>query len=130
MPTRSTPLLPSAKSVRTRCACSNLAFTNEVAVQERVGVIQFEIDDQTGEELAAALDQIRSADGVIDVTQSPAFGKKGRMMASVQVLTRPDAIEAIGTLCFRQTTTLSPRSRTEARTILPRQAFTTSNGRG
>lgn len=105
-----------------------LAFTNEAAVQERIGVIQFEIDDQTGEELAVALDHIRAAEGVIDVTQSPVFGKKGRMMASVQVLTRPDAIEAIGTLCFRQTTTLGLRSRTEARTILPRQAVTTGDG--
>ncbi|MET3596898.1 uncharacterized protein (TIGR00299 family) protein [Mesorhizobium shonense] len=105
-----------------------LAFTGEAAVQERVGVIQFEIDDQTGEELAVALDHIRAAEGVIDVTQSPVFGKKGRMMASVQVLTRPDAIEAIGELCFRQTTTLGLRSRTEARTILPRQAVTTSDG--
>ncbi|CDX17428.1 conserved hypothetical protein [Mesorhizobium sp. ORS 3324] len=105
-----------------------LAFTAEAAVQDRVGVIQFEIDDQTGEELAAGLDHIRAAEGVIDVTQSPVFGKKGRMMASVQVLTRPDAIEAIGALCFRQTTTLGLRSRTEARTILPRQAVTTSDG--
>ncbi|MDX8502633.1 LarC family nickel insertion protein [Mesorhizobium sp. VK4C] len=105
-----------------------LAFTDEAAVQERVGVIQFEIDDQTGEELAVALDHIRSAGGVIDVTQSPVFGKKGRMMASVQVLTRPDAIEAIGALCFRQTTTLGLRSRTEARTILPRQPVTTGDG--
>ncbi|MDX8514681.1 LarC family nickel insertion protein [Mesorhizobium captivum] len=104
------------------------AFTNEAAVQERIGVIQFEIDDQTGEEMAVALDHIRAAEGVIDVIQSPVFGKKGRMMASVQVLTRPDAIEAIGALCFRQTTTLGLRSRTEARTILPRQAVTTSDG--
>ena len=105
-----------------------LAFANEASTQERVGVIQFEIDDQTGEELAVALDHIRLADGVIDVTQTPSFGKKGRMMASVQVLTRADAIEAIGSLCFEQTTTLGLRSRTEARTVLPRRAVTTSDG--
>ncbi|CDX57703.1 conserved hypothetical protein [Mesorhizobium plurifarium] len=105
-----------------------LAFANEAATQERVGVIQFEIDDQTGEELAVALDHIRAADGVIDVTQTPAFGKKGRMMASVQVLTRTDAIEAVGALCFQQTTTLGLRSRTEARIVVPRQAVTTGDG--
>ncbi|CDX19994.1 conserved hypothetical protein [Mesorhizobium sp. SOD10] len=105
-----------------------LAFTDEEAAQERIGVIQFEIDDQTGEELAVALDQIRAAESVIDVIQSPVVGKKGRMMASVQVLTRPDAIEAVSALCFRQTTTLGLRSRTEARTILPRQAVTTDDG--
>ncbi|MET3523825.1 LarC family nickel insertion protein [Mesorhizobium abyssinicae] len=104
-----------------------LAFSDQEAAQERVGIIQFEIDDQTGEELAVALDNIRSADGVIDVTQTPSFGKKGRMLASVQVLTRTDAIETIAALCFEQTTTLGLRRRTEARMILPRQAITTSD---
>ncbi|AGB73435.1 MULTISPECIES: LarC family nickel insertion protein [Rhizobium] len=105
-----------------------LAFTEEGAAQDRVGVIQFDIDDQTGEELAVALDLVRAAEGVIDVTQTPTFGKKGRMMASVQVLARVDAIDAIGALCLRQTTTLGLRSRIEARTVLPRQSVTTEDG--
>jgi len=104
-----------------------LAFSNEAA-QQQVGVIQFEIDDQTGEELAVALDHIRAADGVIDVTQTPTFGKKGRIMASVQVLVRPDAIDVIGLLCLRQTTTLGLRSRIDTRTVLPRRAVTTTDG--
>ncbi|AYG76768.1 LarC family nickel insertion protein [Rhizobium sp. CCGE532] len=105
-----------------------LAFTSESMAQEQVGVIQFEIDDQTGEELAVALDHIRAAEGVIDVIQTPTFGKKGRMMASVQVLTRPDRIDPIGSLCLRQTTTLGLRSRIETRRVLPRRAVTTNDG--
>lgn len=105
-----------------------LVFDEEAAAPDRVGVIQFEIDDQSGEELAAALEAIRADAGVIDVIQSPVFGKKGRMMAAIQVLARPDALDAVSDLCFRQTTTLGLRSRIEARAILPRQGVTTASG--
>lgn len=105
-----------------------LAFADEAVAQDRIGIIQFEIDDQNGEELAVALDQLRSTEGVIDVTQTPTFGKKGRMMAAIQVLTSPEAIEAVSAQCFRQTTTLGLRSRTEARLVLPRQAVKTEGG--
>ena len=105
-----------------------LAFKDEDTVHEQVGVIQFEIDDQTGEDLAVALDHIRADDGVIDVVQTPAFGKKGRMVASIQILTRPEALDATAALCFRQTTTLGLRSRIEARSVLPRKAMTTAEG--
>ncbi|MBP2236544.1 uncharacterized protein (TIGR00299 family) protein [Sinorhizobium kostiense] len=105
-----------------------LAFTPEAAEQDQVGIIQFEIDDQTGEELAVGIDRIRTTEGVIDVTQTPTFGKKGRMMTAIQVLTRPEAMDAITAQCFRQTTTLGLRSRVETRVILPRQAVKTENG--
>lgn len=96
--------------------------------ENRVGIIQFEIDDQTGEELAAALDRIRADSDVIDVTQSLTIGKKGRMMAAIQVLARPGALDAVAELCFRQTTTLGLRSRIEARVVLPRRQVTTAEG--
>jgi len=106
-----------------------LALTDEDGrTEDRVGVIQFEIDDQSGEELAVALDRIRADANVIDVTQSLAIGKKGRMMAAIQVLTRPEAVAPVSALCFRQTTTLGLRSRIEARAILPRRAVTAEGG--
>lgn len=88
---------------------------------DTVGVIQFEVDDQSGEDLACALDHIRTVPGVIDVTQAMTIGKKGRMMASVQVLVKPDRMDDATTACFRQTTTLGVRTRIEARTILARR---------
>ncbi|WFU11869.1 LarC family nickel insertion protein (plasmid) [Rhizobium sp. CB3090] len=105
-----------------------LAFTSEKAAEDQVGVLQFEIDDQSGEELAVALDYLRATDGVIDVIQTPAFGKKGRMLVSVQILTRPEAIEPVSAICFQQTTTLGLRSRIEKRSVLPRQSVTTADG--
>jgi len=91
------------------------------ADSDAVAVIGFEIDDQSGEELAVALDHLRAFPGVIDVTQSVALGKKGRMMASVQVLAKPDALDTVCDECFRQTTTLGLRTRIEARRILARR---------
>ncbi|WP_413874589.1 LarC family nickel insertion protein [Albidovulum sp.] len=100
-----------------------LAFEESAAgaTTDTVAVIRFEIDDQNGEELAVALDHLRAVPGVIDVTQGMALGKKGRMMASVQVLAQPQAMEAVCDACFRQTTTLGLRTRIEARRILARR---------
>ena len=89
---------------------------------DSVGVIQFDIDDQSGEELAATLEHIRSHDDVIDATQAPVFGKKGRMMTAIQVLTKPQAIEAVAQQCFRQSTTLGLRMRIDARQTLARHS--------
>ena len=65
-----------------------------VAVQERVAVLRFEIDDQTPEDVALGLDRLRAHPGILDVLQWPAYGKKGRMVAAVQVLAEADALDA------------------------------------
>jgi pyridinium-3,5-bisthiocarboxylic acid mononucleotide nickel chelatase len=91
---------------------------------DSVGVIAFEIDDQTGEELAVGLDRLRGLDGVLDVTQWAVHGKKGRMAVQVQVLCRPDALDAVIERCFLETTTIGLRHRVERRVLLPREAGT------
>jgi uncharacterized protein (TIGR00299 family) protein len=73
-------------------------------------VIGFEVDDQSAEDLAAGLDRLRTLPGVYDVLQMPAFGKKGRMAAHVQVLVRPEALAAATEACFRETTTIGLRT--------------------
>ena len=75
-----------------------------------LAVIAFEIDDQSGEELAAGLDRVREAEGVHDVIQIAAFGKKGRLTIQVQVLARPDCLDAAIDVCFRETTTIGLRT--------------------
>lgn len=89
---------------------------------DRVGVVAFEVDDQTPEELALGLDALRACDGVLDVLQIPAFGKKGRMTMSVQVLCRPERLEQVIDACFTETTTIGLRWRTTQRSVLPRRA--------
>jgi uncharacterized protein (DUF111 family) len=90
-----------------------LAFTHSSALpgplDEEIAQLAFEIDDQTAEDLAVALDRIREAPGVLDATQIAVHGKKGRLATQVQVLARLDAADAIADLCLSQTTTLGVR---------------------
>jgi uncharacterized protein (TIGR00299 family) protein len=95
--------------------------TDTSSSADAVGIIQFEVDDQSGEDLAVALDHVRASSGVIDVTQAMVMGKKGRMMAAIQVLVKPSHMDDAIATCFRQTTTLGVRTRVEARTILVRK---------
>ncbi len=89
---------------------------------DRVGVVCFEVDDQTPEELAVGLDALRAHDGVLDVLQIPAFGKKGRVAMSIRLLCRPDRLETAIDACFTETTTIGLRWHRTDRRILPRRS--------
>jgi uncharacterized protein (TIGR00299 family) protein len=95
---------------------------------DQVAVIHFEIDDQTPEDLAEGLDRLRCLEGVIDVTQHPTTGKRGRAMAAVQVLAKPESASAISAACFFETTTLGLRWQVTDRLVLPRNEMTASGG--
>lgn len=82
----------------------------KAAGHRELAVVSFEIDDQSGEELAAGLARVRGIDGVHDVVQMAAFGKKGRFAVHVQVLARPDTLEAVIAACFSETTTIGLRT--------------------
>ena len=86
-----------------------------------LAVISFEVDDQSGEDLAAGLERVRATAGVHDVVQMMALGKKGRMAVHVQVLARPDALEEAVAACFTQTTTIGLRTHIVAGRALPRR---------
>ena len=87
-------------------------------------MIGFEVDDQNPEELALGLDALRAQDGVLDVIQLAAIGKKGRLASQVQVLARPERLDATIDACFAETTTLGLRWRIEARAVLARESVT------
>ena len=89
--------------------------------EETIGICSFEVDDQTAEDLAVGLDRLRAADGVLDVIQTPALGKKGRMAASVRVLARPVARERVIERCFAETATLGVRWQSVRRAALERE---------
>ncbi|MCJ2013299.1 LarC family nickel insertion protein [Methylobacterium sp. J-076] len=89
-----------------------------------IGVIEFEVDDQTAEDLAQGLDRIRAHADVLDVVQMPVFGKKGRMMTHVRVLARVAGLDGAIAACFRETTTIGLRHRTMAGIALPRESVT------
>jgi uncharacterized protein (TIGR00299 family) protein len=104
-----------------------LAFETQApayAEQDRVAVLECEIDDQTGEDLAHAIDHLRAHPAVLDVVQAPVFGKKGRMMTHLRILARPEAIEDVLALAFDETTTIGIRHSVMARSRLKRTLAT------
>ena len=92
--------------------------------RECVAVCEFEIDDQTGEDLALALDRLRDLDGVLDVSSHPMYGKKGRLVVHVRLLARIAAVEEAVAACFRETTTLGVRWHEMSRVALARTSAT------
>ena len=90
-------------------------------VREEVAVVTFELDDQTAEDIALAIGHLRDMEGVMDVLQMPAYGKKGRLMTHIQLLCAPRVLEGVLAACFGQTGTLGIRYHIAQRAILPRE---------
>ena len=90
------------------------------ALQEAVAMLRFEIDDQTPEDLALGLDRLRARPGILDVVQWPVYGKKGRMLAAVQVLAESASLDAALAAVFDETTTLGVRWSHVSRSALAR----------
>jgi hypothetical protein len=97
---------------------------------DRVAVLAFEVDDQSAETLAIGLEALRATAGVLDVVQLPALGKKGRLATQVQVLARPERLDAVIERCFVETTTIGLRWRIEARAVLAREMVTLASSDG
>lgn len=96
-----------------------------------LGVVTFEVDDLSAEDLANGLDHVRALPGVHDVVQGVVFGKKGRVATQVQVLAAPEALERAIEACFTETTTIGLRFHTVRGAVLPRVAETVEvDGRG
>lgn len=96
--------------------------------RRQLGVITFEIDDQSAEDLAAGLEHIRTLPDVLDVTQSSVLGKKGRLAAHVQVLVSPTGLESAIAACFEETTTIGLRYQLTEGAILRRDFDTIEIG--
>lgn len=79
------------------------------ASEERVTSIEFEVDDQTPEDLALGLDRLRAHPLVLDVLQAPVFAKKGRVAMGMRVLCPTHGETEVARLCFLETTTLGLR---------------------
>jgi len=112
--TRTLPGVPNVLRV--------LVFERREAIaDEHVALVEFDVDDMTGEELALAADRLRAVDGAIDVSVGTRTGKKGRIVADFRVLARVAAADAVADACFAETSTLGLRLREERRRVLPRR---------
>ena len=106
------------------------SLATDFAGSDRVAVLQFEIDDQTGEDLAQGIENLRAHKDVLDVVQTPVFGKKGRMMTGVRILARPEAVAQVAALAFDETTTIGIRHAIVDRAILQRKIIETDTAAG
>ena len=92
--------------------------------RDEVAVIEFEIDDQTAEDIALAVERLRNSVGVKDVLQMSAFGKKGRVYTHIQIICEPPLLEEIVAHCLTHTTSLGVRHHIVQRTLLAREQVT------
>jgi len=93
---------------------------------DAIAVLEFDVDDMTGEEIAVAADFLRSQPGVLDVSVGARHGKKGRPLAGFRLLAQPHAVDAIAQACFAETSTLGLRWREERRRVLRRNEVAAS----
>lgn len=91
---------------------------------DTVSVIEFDVDDQTPEDLARGLEALRALAGVIDVVQIPFVGKYGRLGTLVRILAEPAHVRAVGEGCLRETTTLGLRLQHQDRIVVKRRDVT------
>jgi len=83
--------------------------------------LEFDIDDMTAEELAAACELLREREGVIDLVNVSLLGKKGRHATEVRMLVHPQFASTIIDDCFSLTTTLGVRTSEVQRRLLERE---------
>ena len=88
--------------------------------RDQLIAFEFEVDDQSPEDLATGLAVVRESDGVVDVFTYAGSGKKNRMSVAVRVLCQSEAADNVAAQCFAQTTTLGLRESTISRRILSR----------
>lgn len=101
-----------------------------ISNHRELAVVEFEIDDQTPEDLSIALDRLREMPPVFDVLQMPAFGKKGRMLMHVRVLAQPSAIHQVIAACFRETSTIGLRHHVVSGAALQRKVTEVATEQG
>lgn len=112
--TRDLPGLANVAVIQVICGPSQSGDT--------VSILEWDIDDMTGEEIAVACDHLRCFEGVLDLVTQPMTGKKGRHVTAFRVMAKPSRADAVAQAVFAQTSTLGLRLRQDQRLILPREA--------
>ena len=88
---------------------------------QRLAVLAADVDDMSGEYLAAAADGLRAA-GALDVVLIATGMKKGRPGTRIEVLCTPERAAALEELMLTATTTLGVRRSSVERRALPRES--------
>ena len=91
--------------------------------QDQVVVIETNVDDSTGEELADCTERL-ILEGALDVTQTPCTMKKGRSGIILSVLCRPQNVKKMERLLLQHTSTIGVRRYAVSRSVLSRKETT------
>lgn len=83
-------------------------------------VLAADLDDATGEEIAAVAERLREA-GALDVTLLSTLMKKGRPGIRLEVLADPGRADALEAMILRDSTTIGVRRYAVGRGVLPRE---------
>ncbi len=90
------------------------------AIAETIAVLETQIDDQTPQGLAYAMEQLFTV-GALDVWTQAIAMKKSRLGTLLTVICRPEKAAACEAVLFRETTTLGVRVRQQQRRALRRE---------
>ena len=116
---RQGPRIPNVVRVVLGRPCDQAAGAGG-AESDAVWLLEANLDDSTGETLGAATRAILQA-GALDVWLTPATMKKGRPGVVLACLAADEALDAVQTAVFRQTTTFGVRRTHVQRATLARQ---------
>ena len=105
-----------------------LAEKKTPAASDRIWVLEFNLDDSTGEMMAAASENILQA-GAVDVFLAAGLMKKGRPGCHWTVLCGEPEREKVIAAIFRETTAIGLRQRLEDRVVLERATQTVQVGK-
>ena len=94
--------------------------TTESRTTDRVGVLETNLDDTSGETIGYCIGRLWDA-GALDVFTTAIQMKKDRPGVKLTVLARPQDVGQLEAILFRETTTLGVRRWTADRSVLPRQ---------
>ena len=103
--------------------------TPDPTALERVVLLETNLDDQPGEQLAYAAEQLMAA-GALDVWWQPIGMKKGRAAILLSVLLRPEHEDPMTTLLFRETSSLGIRRQPVVRWVCERESRTVTTAWG
>lgn len=92
---------------------------------ELVFVVTADVDDATGEELAALAQSLRDA-GALDVVLIPILMKKGRPGTRIEAITGPNDSDDIAERLLQESTSIGVRSVMAFRQVLTRETVTVS----
>ncbi|HEY7232845.1 MAG TPA: nickel pincer cofactor biosynthesis protein LarC [Gemmatimonadaceae bacterium] len=98
-------------------------YSSGAGIVEDLVQLSCDIDDMSPEYLAATADLLREA-GALDVVLIATTMKRGRPGTRVDVLARPDEVDALEELLLRETTTIGVRRVPVRRRALPRETGT------